>query len=132
MTADDIGLTKLYGRFHSEDNNSNQVARLREIQREIDQALSITFGWDDLDLGHGFHEVPYLPENDRTRFTISEAARLDVLRRLSDLNRQRYQKEVEAGLHKATKKQALGRKRTDQDDGDLFSADTAETGPVDG
>jgi hypothetical protein len=132
MTADDIGLTKLYGRFHSEDNNSNQVARLREIQREIDQALSITFGWDDLDLGHGFHEVPYLPENDRTRFTISEAARLDVLRRLSDLNRQRYQKEVEAGLHEATKKQALGRKRTDQDDGDLFSADTAETGPVDG
>lgn len=132
MTDDDIGLTKLYGRFHSEDNNSNKVARLREIQREIDQALAITFGWDDLDLGHGFHEVPYLPENDRTRFTISEAARLDVLKRLSDLNRQRYQKEVEAGLHKAIKKQALGRKRTDQDEGDLFSADTAETEPVDG
>jgi hypothetical protein len=43
--------------------------------------------------------VPYLPETDRVRFTISEPARLEVLRRLSELNRQRYQDEVERGLH---------------------------------
>jgi hypothetical protein len=27
------------------------------------------FGWDDLDLGHGYHEQPNLAENDRVRFT---------------------------------------------------------------
>ncbi len=43
--------------------------------------------------------MPYLPENDRVRFTISEAARIEVLRRLSELNRQHYEEEVAQGLH---------------------------------
>lgn len=102
MTADGIGLTKLYGRVHSEAENSKEASRLREIQREIDHALAAAFGWGDLDLGHGFHEVPYLPEGDRTRFTISEPARLEVLRRLAELNRQRFQEEVDQGLHDGT------------------------------
>ncbi|MGC8732381.1 MAG: hypothetical protein ACP5RC_09000, partial [Halothiobacillaceae bacterium] len=50
---------------------------------------------------HAFHEVPYLPENDRVRFTISEVARIKVLRRLSELNRQSYEEEVARGLHGA-------------------------------
>ncbi len=99
MTADGIGLTKLYGRVHSEADSSKEANRIREIQREIDYALSAAFGWGDLDLGHDFHEVPYLPENDRVRYTISEPARLEVLRRLAELNRQRYQEEVDQGLH---------------------------------
>ncbi|ETR77866.1 hypothetical protein X566_09530 [Afipia sp. P52-10] len=102
MTADGIGLTKLYGRVHSEADSSKETNRLREIQREIDHALAAAFEWGDLDLGHGFHEVPYLPENDRIRFTISEPARLEVLRRLAELNRQRYQEEVDQGLHSET------------------------------
>ena len=40
--------------------------------------------------------MPYLPENDRIRFTISEPARLEVLRRLSRLNRERCQAEQDA------------------------------------
>ncbi|MBB5519058.1 Eco57I restriction-modification methylase domain-containing protein [Amphiplicatus metriothermophilus] len=102
MTAHGIGLTKLYGRVHLEADRSKEINRLREIQREIDHALAAAYGWGDLDLGHGFHEVPYLPENDRTRFTISEPARLEVLRRLAELNRQRYQEEVDQGLHGGT------------------------------
>ncbi len=69
------------------------------LQRELDATVARAYGWEDLDLEHGFHEVPYLPENDRVRFTISEAARVEVLWRLSELNRQRYQEEGAAGLH---------------------------------
>ena len=69
------------------------------MQRELDIAITRAYGWDDLDLGHGFHEVPYLPEHVRVRFTMSEAARVEVLRRLSELNRQRYEEEVTNGLH---------------------------------
>lgn len=58
-----------------------------------------TYGWSDLDLNHGFHEVPYLPESDRKRFTISERARLEVLCRMSELNHRRYEEEVARGLH---------------------------------
>jgi hypothetical protein len=55
------------------------------------------------------------------RFTLSETARVEVLRRLSELNRQRYQEEVAAGLHgntvysgapKAAKRQAAPSKVT--------------------
>ncbi len=59
----------------------------------MDLAITQAYGWTDLSLNHGFQEVSYLPENDRIRFTISEAARLEVLRRLSELNRQRNEAE---------------------------------------
>ncbi|NJC00213.1 hypothetical protein GGR63_000100 [Xanthomonas sp. 3272] len=98
MRADRIGLTKLYNRFHTDTERDSRIEGLRALQREMDTAVACAYGWDDLNLEHGFHEVPYLPENDRVRFTISEAARVEVLRRLSELNRQRYEEEVARGL----------------------------------
>ena len=99
MVKDRIGLTKIYNRFHAEIERDPRIEGLRALQREMDTAVAHAYGWDDLDLQHGFHEVPYLPENDRVRYTISEAARVEVLRRLSELNRQRYEEEVTQGLH---------------------------------
>ena len=99
MHVDRIGLTKLYNRFHTETERDPRIEGLRTLQHEMDTAVAHAYGWDDLDLQHGFHEVPYLPENDRVRYTISEAARVEVLRRLSELNRQRYEEEVAQGLH---------------------------------
>jgi len=99
MRAERIGLTKLYNRLHTETERDPRIEGLRVLQREMDIAVVRAYGWDDLDLEHGFHEVPYLPENDRVRFTISERARIEVLRRLSELNRQRYEEEVARGLH---------------------------------
>ena len=99
MRVDRIGLTKLYNRFHTDTECDPRIEGLRVLQHEMDAAVAHAYGWDDLDLEHGFHEVPYLPENDRVRFTISEVARVEVLRRLSELNRQRYEEEVARGLH---------------------------------
>ena len=94
-----VGLTKLYNRFHDPDEDDPRIEELRDLHRQIDEAVAETYGWDDLDLEHGFHEVDYLPENDRVRFTISEKARLEVLRRLAQLNKERYEEEVLQGLH---------------------------------
>ncbi|MFG8666024.1 Eco57I restriction-modification methylase domain-containing protein [Pseudomonas aeruginosa] len=99
MKESELGLTKLYNRFHASSNRDPRIEELRVLQREMDVSVARAYGWDDLDLEHGFHEVPYLPENDRVRFTISETARVEVLRRLSELNRQRYEEEVAQGLH---------------------------------
>src|SRR6185437_8104098 len=89
----------LYNRFHTDTERDSRIVGLRALQHEMDAAVARAYGWDDLDLEHGFHEVPYLPENDRVRFTISETARVEVLRRLSELNRQRYEEEVAQGRH---------------------------------
>lgn len=94
-----VGLTDVYNRFHNANDQTPDFVELRELHREVDLAVVRAYGWDDLNLAHGFHEVLYLPENDRVRFTISEAARIEVLRRLSELNRQRYEEEVAGGLH---------------------------------
>lgn len=120
------GLTKLYNHFHSDTKSDLCIESLRALQREMDAAVAYAYGWDDIDLGHDFHEVSYLPENDRVRFTISESARTEVLRRLSALNRQQYERELEAGLHKAATKPVSGKKRAKQRAGDLFIADPAE------
>lgn len=99
MCQDSIGLTSLYRRFHNPAETSQAIQDLRGLQCTVDATVTQAYGWSDLDLGHGFHEVPYLPENGRVRFTISEQARVEVLHRLAALNRQRYEEEVAKGLH---------------------------------
>lgn len=94
-----IGLTKLYNRFHDSEDFDPRIERVRELHREIDTAVARVYGWDDLDLGHGFHEVPIHEEKDRIRFTVAESVRLEILRRFAELNRQRYDEEVAQGLH---------------------------------
>jgi hypothetical protein len=93
MQAEQIGLTDLYNRFHDPACTDAPIAALRDLHRQIDEAVLAAYGWSDIPLGHGFHAVPYLPENDRIRYTIAEEARLEILRRLARLNRERYQEE---------------------------------------
>jgi hypothetical protein len=88
-----IGLTKLYNRFHDGDDGDSSIQGLRDLHRCIDEAVVCSYGWDDIKLNHGFHQVVYLPEGDNLRFTISEAARVEVLRRLAVLNKERYRSE---------------------------------------
>ena len=88
------GLTKIYNRFHDVAEKSNDIEQLRDLHRRLDMAVASAYGWQDIDLSHAFHET-----KQGLRFTISEAARKEVLRRLSELNRQRYEEEVAQGLH---------------------------------
>jgi hypothetical protein len=91
-----VGLTDLYNRFHTATDQAPDLLALRELHREVDLAVARAYDWTDIDLGHDFHHLSYLPENDRVRFTISESARLEVLRRLGGLNRKRYEEEQTA------------------------------------
>jgi hypothetical protein len=102
-----LGLTNIYNLFHTRDLTPAIVAKvskkfqgeaevgflgileLRRLHRELDLVIRDAYGWSDLDLGNDFHEVETLPENDRVRYTISPAARKEVLRRLLALNHQR-------------------------------------------
>lgn len=89
-----IGLADLYGVFNDPVETTVDVQRLRQFHIEIDKAVAAAYGWDDLALGHGFHET-----KQGIRFTISEAARREVLQRLLKLNHERYAEEVKQGLH---------------------------------
>lgn len=99
MASNGIGLTQLYNRFHDPEECSGEIINIRKFHKLVDLEVLLAYGWSDIDPEHEFHEIPYLPKSDRIRFTISENARIEILRRLSELNRQRYEEEVDQGLH---------------------------------
>ncbi len=87
------GLTKTYNRFHDPKEAAEDIVQLRQLHREMDEAVAAAYGWHDLDLGHGFHET-----KQGLRYTICEAARREVLDRLLELNHARHAAEQVASL----------------------------------
>lgn len=75
------GITHLYGRYHDDDEEGALVTELRERHIALDHAVRDAYGWDDLGLGHGFHETRY-----GRFFTVSTEARFELLMRLLRLN----------------------------------------------
>ena len=99
------GLTRIYNRFHDREEKSEDIAQLRALHVEMDQAVAAAYDWSDVDLGHDFHET-----KEGVRYTLSESARRTVLDCLLALNHEGYVEEVKAGLHnKGAKKTARER-----------------------
>lgn len=69
------------------------LVELRRLHVALDNAVRDAYGWSSLNLQHDFYEVETLPEDDRVRYTISPAARKDVLKRLLALNHERAKAE---------------------------------------
>ncbi len=86
---------------------SADIAQLRALHVEMDQAVAAAYAWSDLagssgsQLGHGFHAT-----KQGELYTLSEPARRTVLDLLLVLNHQRYAEEVKAGLHDKKKSKA--------------------------
>jgi hypothetical protein len=109
MNANHIGLTETYNFFHNKDLDLsnpiyNKIVELRQLHCKIDEAVLLSYGWEDIPLKHGFYEMEYLPENDWIRFAIHPSARKEILKRLSLLNSEH------AGNQTTTK--LLGKKKS--------------------
>jgi hypothetical protein len=94
MLRRDLGLTKLYNLTNDADiadSADTDVARMRRIHVELDEAVMAAFGWDDVPLGHGFHTYRRM-----TRWTISPHARVEVFDRLLEENHRRAAAQGEA------------------------------------
>jgi hypothetical protein len=82
-----LGLTKLYNLVNDpdiSDETDGDVARLRAIHVELDEAVIDAYGWGDVPLDHGFHTYRQMQ-----RWTISPAARIEILDRLLEENHKR-------------------------------------------
>lgn len=109
MLAEQQGLTKTYNRFHSPDDREAAMINLRRLHVEMDQAVAAAYNWQDLNLGHSFHET-----KQGIRYTISESARREVLDRLLTLNHQRNaDEEAEAKANPIAAPAKRGRKPRD-------------------
>lgn len=113
MVRNNEGLTKTYNRFHDRNEISPDIHHLRELHIAMDRAVLDAYGWTDVPTDCEF--IPDFTEEDddgneipkNIRYRWPDEVRDDVLARLLALNAERYQAEVNAGLHtKAAKKSA--------------------------
>ena len=130
-----LGLTKIYNLFHARDLSRDMVSQvskkdavtaaagfdalieLRRLHVALDLEVRDAYGWFDLDLEHGFHEIETLPENDRVRYTISPAARREVLKHLLAENHTRAKSNAQKSIPSPTRG---GHKRKATTDGPDF------------
>ena len=106
MLRRDLGLTKLYNLVNDPDLETGvdpDVDRMRAIHVELDAAVAAAYGWDDLDLTHGFHTYRKM-----TRWTLSPATRVEILDRLLEENHRRAAAEAASLPAKKTR----GKRRT--------------------
>lgn len=130
-----LGLTDIYNLFHTQGLTPERVAKvskksmaeaeagykgileLRRLHVELDIAVHDAYGWD-VPLDHDFYEVETLPENDRVRYTISPAARKELLKLLLAENHRRAAAEAGAPVTARPAKPA----QPIEMDANLFSA----------
>ncbi|MGL5863691.1 MAG: Eco57I restriction-modification methylase domain-containing protein, partial [Phycicoccus sp.] len=87
MLRRDLGLTRLYNLVNDPalpDTVDPDVARMRAIHCELDEVVAAAYGWGDVPLEHGFHTYRQM-----TRWTVSPAARVELLDRLLEENHRR-------------------------------------------
>ena len=119
MEANGQGLTKFYNDFHDPQILEPDLEGLRKQQSSLNETVVAAYGWEDIDLATGFHQVSYLPDGKNTRFTVSEAARNELVQRLALLNKERHDSENEHAKKAARK--APNRQGLLIGDDDLFS-----------
>ena len=106
-----LGLTSLYNLVNDPtvvDVSDADVAEIRAIHAELDQAVLDAYGWSDLVSRHGFHEFRKM-----TRWTLDPATRVELLDRLLEENHSRATFQAQGDSKSA-------RARVDKDDA-LFS-----------
>lgn len=94
MLRRNLGLTKLYNLVNDPEISGSadpEVARLRQIHVELDDALMAAYGWNDVLLDHGFHAYRQM-----RRWTVSPTARAEILDRLLEENHRRAALQGEA------------------------------------
>ena len=105
------------------------VLELRKLHVQLDNAVLGAYGWNQesmdgpaLDLQHNFYDVETLAENDRNRFTISPAARKELLARLLKENHRRSADEAAKPTVATPKAKGKRTKQIDSDEGSLYDA----------
>ncbi|MBT8224278.1 MAG: N-6 DNA methylase [Dactylosporangium sp.] len=109
MLRRELGLTKLYNLINDPeiaDADDADVARMRQIHVELDEAVMAAYGWSDVPLKHGFHTYRQM-----TRWTVCPAARVEILDRLLEENLRRAAAEKLSGADGKPKKSTTGRGR---------------------
>jgi len=116
-----LGLTKLYNLVNDPDladADDPDVARMRLIHVELDEAVMAAYGWSGVPLSHGFHTYRQME-----RWTVCPAARVEIMDRLLAENLRRAAAQEISRPRKEAARSARGRGRqpvVNEDQGTLL------------
>lgn len=87
MRAENIGQTAIYNCVIDPQCHDSEVIRIREIHKEIDEAVVCAYGWGDLieRFDHGHHPT----ERFGVRWTVKPETQREIEQRLLELNLER-------------------------------------------
>ncbi|MEI5584298.1 DNA methyltransferase [Agromyces sp. CCNWLW208] len=103
MLRRQLGLTALYNLVNSPDVQGDaDVDLIRSIHVQIDEAVMEAYGSTDVPLEHGFHTYRQME-----RWTVSPAARVEILDRLLEENHRRAAIEAQQNPQKAKRGKSL-------------------------
>ncbi len=97
MLRRNLGLTRLYNLVNDPTLRASlddDIARLRALHAELDEAVLDAYGWSDLEIEHGFHTY-----RKTGRWTLSPSARAEVLDRLLEENHSRSRPEPDPNVN---------------------------------
>jgi hypothetical protein len=103
MVRNDEGLTKTYNRFHDPDERVPEIERLRELHAEMDWAVLVAYGWQDIPtecefiLDYEVDEEELGRKKKPYRYRWPDEVRDEVLARLIELNGERAATEERSG-----------------------------------
>ena len=100
-----VGPTQFYNFIHNPNRTDQYLIEFRAIICDLTRLVLESYEWSDIQLDYDFRKVLYLPKTDCVRFTFSDQIRIEILDRLSRLNRLRYEEEVKQGFHGNTTSQ---------------------------
>ncbi|OBI92885.1 Eco57I restriction-modification methylase domain-containing protein [Mycobacterium asiaticum] len=106
-----FGLTRLYNLINDPQiaNLSDpDVAHMRAVHVELDEAVINAYGWSDIPLDHGFHTFRQMQ-----RWTVNPAAQVEILDRLLEENHRRAAEETKQTSN-AKSKGRRGKSATDE------------------
>ena len=95
LQQDQIGLTTYYRQLNDPELGSVEISEMRNLHQALATEMFRAYGWDDLDPTMTFREL----RMGQQRLTLDAETTDEVLDRLLELNKTRYEAEVAAGLH---------------------------------
>jgi hypothetical protein len=92
------GLTEAINAIYSPERSDATLNSLRTKLSLIDAAAANAFDWDDLDLTNEFREAPKMAGRPPWRYAVSEKTQRELMVRLLQLNRERYEAQEAARM----------------------------------
>ncbi|MEW7982312.1 MAG: type IIL restriction-modification enzyme MmeI, partial [Candidatus Sedimenticola endophacoides] len=83
------GLTEVMNAVHTPNNEDTAISELRQLMVNIDTEVAAAYGWDDIEINYDFREFTAGSANDSWRWVLPENTTIELLARLTTLNRER-------------------------------------------